>query len=215
MKNHTTSAADIFQHIPQQLADTGYCILESPLPDKVTQGLYQRVSTLSKNEFSQASIGRQDGFHLDNSYRTDKIHWLGTTNPAEIVFLEWMEHLRVSINRELFMGLFDYEAHFAHYAPGTFYKRHLDAFKGSSNRVVTTVFYLNPHWDENNGGEILLYENKTSQKPFEKISPHMGRLVLFLSDQFPHEVIAAQRDRYSIAGWFRIKSLGVMADPPR
>jgi len=199
---------DIFQHISQHLADVGYCVLESALPDKITQGLYQRVTTLPKDEFSHAGIGRRGDFHLDNGFRTDKIYWLEATDSAETAFLEWMEQLRLGINRQLFMGLFDYEAHFAHYAPGTFYKRHLDAFKGSSNRVLTTVFYLNHQWVENDGGEILLYENETSQAPFKTILPHMGALVLFLSDQFPHEVVSAQRDRYSIAGWFRIKPMG-------
>jgi len=215
MSDHYRSGIDIFQHIPQQLAEAGYCILGSALPDDITQTLYQRVKALPEDTFSQAGIGRRKGLHIDNNYRTDKIHWLETTNTAEKAFLGWMEQLRLTINRELFMGLFDFEAHFAHYAPGAFYKRHLDAFKGSSNRVVTVVFYLNPEWCVADGGEILLYKDEASPVSFESIAPHMGTLLLFLSDRFPHEVICAQRDRYSIAGWFRIKSLGIMTEPLR
>jgi SM-20-related protein len=113
------------------------------------------------------------------------------------------------------MGLFDYEAHFAHYAPGSYYKRHLDAFKGNTNRVVTTVFYLNPEWDVQAGGEILMYRDEAAAEPFTRVAPEFGTLVVFLSDRFPHEVVSASRDRYSIAGWFRVKSLGARIDPPQ
>jgi len=207
MRANSTPCLDIYQHISQCLEDMGYCIIKSALSDKITQELYQRVIRLPKKEFSRAGIGRRGDLHINSNYRTDEIHWLETTVPAEAAFLAWMEQLRLEMNHQLFMGLWDYEAHFAHYAPGTFYSRHLDAFKGTSNRVVTTVFYLNPEWVKNDGGDIFLYEDETSQTPFKIISPDMGTLVLFLSDQFPHEVVCAQRDRYSIAGWFRIKSL--------
>lgn len=29
-------------------------------------------------------------------------------------------------------------------------------------------------------------------------------MVVFLSEKFPHEVLKANRKRYSIAGWFRV-----------
>jgi SM-20-related protein len=45
--------------------------------------------------------------------------------------------------------------------------------------------------------------------------PTYGTLVVFLSDEFPHEVLKAHRDRYSIAGWFRVNTtLGGTIDPP-
>jgi SM-20-related protein len=53
-------------------------------------------------------------------------------------------------------------------------------------------------------------------EPIARITPLMGSLVVFLSDRFPHEVTAASRLRYSIAGWFRVNaSLGQQIDPPR
>jgi len=48
------------------------------------------------------------------------------------------------------------------------------------------------------------------------VLPQLGTLVVFLSEEFPHEVLAAQRDRYSIAGWFRVNSsTAQQIDPPR
>jgi SM-20-related protein len=65
-----------------------------------------------------------------------------------------MELLRSQANRHFFMGLFDYECHYAKYDAGDFYKQHLDAFKGRSNRVLTTVCYLN---SPEKGGELIIY----------------------------------------------------------
>ncbi|MEJ2425981.1 MAG: 2OG-Fe(II) oxygenase, partial [Candidatus Thiodiazotropha sp.] len=42
-----------------------------------------------------------------------------------------------------------------------------------------------------------------------------GQTVIFLSERFPHEVIPAQRDRYTIAGWYRVNNnLQGRIDPP-
>ncbi len=214
MSDASEAPHGLFSLIATQLAAQGYSVSERALPDELTQALYQRVTTLAVGRLRRAGIGRQRDHHLDDEYRTDKILWLDSGDSVEGDYLAWMEQLRHGINQQLFMGLFDYESHFAHYAPGTFYKRHLDAFKGEANRVVTTVFYLNPEWDEADGGEIALYADEASEWPFKSVHPHAGTLVAFLSDQFPHEVMRARWHRYSIAGWFRIKSLNMMVDPP-
>ena len=80
--------------------------------------------------------------------------------------------------------------------------KHLDAFKNSKNRVVTTVYYLNDDWDENDGGELLIYDNE--DKCITKLLPKQNTLVVFMSEEFPHAVEIAQKDRCSIAGWYRI-----------
>ena len=126
-----------------------------------------------------------------------------------------MENLRIEINRRLFLGLFDYESHYAHYGPGDFYKRHVDAFKGSSNRLLSSVVYLNADWTEADQGELLMFHDE-EVSPFLIVEPVFNQCVIFLSEQFPHEVRAAKRDRYSIAGWFRTNnSIGGQIDPPR
>ena len=109
----------------------------------------------------------------------------------------------------MFIGLFDYEIHFAHYPVGAFYKKHLDAFRcnrqqGQSNRVLSTVLYLNHAWQLGDGGELLLYAEDDDNKVLETILPECGRLVIFLSEKLPHEVLPAKRERKSIAGWFRV-----------
>lgn len=88
------------------------------------------------------------------------------------------------------------------YEKGDFYKTHMDAFKKSKNRIVTTVYYLNETWYEENGGLLVIYDDNANV--LTKVIPQANTLVVFLSDKFPHEVLAAKKNRFSIAGWFRI-----------
>jgi len=190
--------------IADSLADKGYCILPQLLPAELNFALHQRVSCLDEEDFQPAGIGRELDFQLNSSVRRDETRWLTAHNETDLRYIDQMAEFRLAINRRLFMGLFDYESHYAHYAPGAFYKKHLDAFKGHSNRVLTTVLYLNPEWQAEDGGQLLIYA-PDSDRVIETVNPNFGTFVIFLSEQFPHEVVKASRDRYSIAGWFRLQ----------
>jgi SM-20-related protein len=77
------------------------------------------------------------------------------------------------------------------------------------------VTYLNQDWRASDGGELVLYQDEADKNGL-RILPEAGTVVLFLSDEFPHEVLPAKVDRYSIAGWFRVNaSSGRAIDPPR
>lgn len=206
---------DIYGEIARALEHSGYILLPTVLDELLVQQLFARCLELGSEQFHRAGIGRADAFHVNRFVRTDEIHWLGDGDPVESRYLRWMDQLRCELNRRLFLGLFDYEAHFARYAEGAYYKRHVDAFKGESNRVLSTVLYLNPGWTTADGGELCLYEDE-SLEPLEKVLPVFGSMAIFLSDRFPHEVLPAGRTRFSIAGWFRINgSVGGIVDPPR
>lgn len=204
----------LFDEIADGLTERGFVVLPLALPPAVSEALLLRVTALGDDAFRRAGVGRERDFQLNRFVRSDEIRWLTSADAAEAQYLAWMEQLRQAINRRLFMGLFDYEAHFARYLPGAFYKKHLDAFKGRSNRVLSTVFYLNSGWQEADGGQLLIYGD--DEAVVSKVTPLMGTLVVFLSDSVPHEVLAAQRTRYSIAGWFRVNgSINAQIDPPR
>ncbi len=206
----------LYDQIADALIDTGYVSLPSALPETLTSKLYQHLQAHSAQQFQRAGVGREQDHQLHGGIRRDQIRWLSRQQPVEAEYLDWMEGLREGLNRRLFMGLFDYEAHFSHYRAGAFYKRHLDAFRGQTNRVLTTVLYLNPDWDEQQGGELLVWPEPDSDRVIERVVPQMGTLVIFLSEQFPHEVLPATTDRYSIAGWFRVNtSINNQIDPPR
>src|SRR5699024_10260667 len=105
--------------------------------------------------------------------------------------------------------------HFAHYSPRAYYKRHRDAFRGEANRVLSVVASLNSRRGAHDGGELVLYREDRDREVIKVVLLY-GSLVVFLSEEFPHEVLPAKRDRYSVAGWYRLNaSLGNKIDPPR
>lgn len=193
------------EKITGDLANSGYSIVHDALPPHITEGLLTRILELGTRDFRPAATGRRSSRQLNPFVRRDRILWLDAAHSEETTFLDWMEKLRVALNRRLYLGLFHYEAHFAHYPPGAFYKRHLDAFIGEANRVLTTVLYLNPGWTVADGGELLLYDGR-GEEILPRTLPIFGTLGVFLSEEFPHAVAVTHRDRYSVAGWFRLNA---------
>lgn len=194
---------DNYDEIAEALAGPGFIILDGVFPSHQTQGLVDLIAA-KQSQLTRAGIGREGDYQLNDSVRGDAIQWLESGDLPVTEFLSAMDKLRQALNERLFLGLGDYEAHFASYAPGAFYKKHRDAFRGKPGRKVSSVFYLNPDWDLSAGGELVLYDEAGEQE-LVRVAPECGRLVLFLSEDFPHEVLPAQHSRQSIAGWFRIK----------
>ncbi|MAD89386.1 MAG: proline hydroxylase [Pseudoalteromonas sp.] len=211
-----TTNSNLFGNIAQDLQYNGYSIQSLSLDLPAVLALQARLAELDFSAFNQAGIGRKEDHQTDKTIRRDKIYWLDQRNELESVFLNYMDEVKGYMNQRLFMGLFSYECHFAHYQPGAFYKKHLDAFKGQTNRVLSTVLYLNPDWQTGDGGELVIYDGKDHEKELIRVAPSLGTFVTFLSDEFPHEVLPAKSARFSIAGWFRVNnSIGGHIDPPR
>lgn len=194
--------------IAAALAQQGFTQLAHFLPECLAEELLCEAQRLALSEFKPAGIGRDNSQQINSKVRTDSTLWLDGNSAPQQAYLDWMEQLRIGLNRRLFMGLFDFECHYSHYSTGDFYQRHLDAFKENttqarSNRVLSTVLYLNPNWVQNDGGELLLYADE-QVSPLLIVAPVFNSCMLFLSDTFPHEVLTSRRDRYSIAGWYRV-----------
>jgi SM-20-related protein len=204
----------LFNAIAGDLQNKGYSINPLALPPELADALLQQVLETPNGQFAPAGIGRAKGQLQDQTVRRDNIRWITEDSPACRQWLQWAGELQRCLNQQLFLGLFSLESHFAHYSEGDFYRRHLDAFKGEGNRIVSVVAYLNPNWQAKDGGELVIYTEK-GEPGSVRVTPAHGTLVLFLSEEFEHEVLAARRDRYSIAGWFRLNSSSALrADPP-
>jgi SM-20-related protein len=191
---------NLYEKITDTLVNNGYIIIDDALDSSIAKQLAQRAR--EEQDYKEAGISNSTALHLDKKRRSDKIVWLNEDHACVSDFLHFSEGLRTYLNRSLYLGLSYYEAHFAHYEVGDFYEKHLDAFKNSKNRLVTTVYYLNEEWSESDGGKLLLYDK--DHKLIQKVTPKHNRLVVFMSEEFPHAVEVAKKDRYSIAGWFRI-----------
>lgn len=204
----------LFAQIAEQLAERGYAVCPAALPEPVTDSLVAALAATSE-QFVPAAIGRGSSAERNRFVRRDKIAWLDERQPHAAAWRQWCEALRLYLNQRLFLGLFSFESHLAHYGPGDFYKRHRDAFRGESNRLLSVVAYLNRGWQPDQGGELVIYRDDNSV-PLLAVTPSFASVVLFLSEEFPHEVLPAQRDRYSVAGWFRLNStINGQLDPPR
>ncbi|MDT8282877.1 MAG: 2OG-Fe(II) oxygenase [Gammaproteobacteria bacterium] len=204
----------IFSRIAKELKHHGYIILNDVFSVEQLQSLFIDIKKSDSESFRVAGIGREQAFQLNQFVRRDRICWLDMNYQPTRFYLEWAEALRQHLNRMLFLGLFDYECHYAHFPKGAFYKKHLDAFQGNSNRQLSSVLYLNPAWQPADGGELVLYAADDSTV-LETVLPTFGTMVLFLSEEFPHEVLATQCSRYSLTGWYRINNTTTLnLDPP-
>lgn len=192
--------------IVEDIVRHGYAIVPNCLPDTVLLAMLNEVHRLDDSLLKPAGIGRGRELQINPDIRSDQICWLDDGLKAAAPYLALMSELQGLLNRQLYLGLQEYECHWAHYPEGSFYRRHLDAFAGSANRRVSTALYLNPDWCVDWGGELILYDQT---KELQRVLPCMGTLVVFLSDEFPHEVLPTRRSRYSLTGWFRIREAGL------
>jgi Predicted proline hydroxylase len=190
----------LYSDITDALVADGYIIIENALEQQLSHNLLSYAQ--DKNGYKHAGISSSSELHVDSMKRSDKTRWIDADNKTQIEYLSFTTGLLNYLNHFLYLGLKYYESHFAIYDKGNFYEKHLDSFKNSKNRVVTTVYYLNEDWNENDGGELMIYDNHNNK--LTTVSPKANVLVVFMSDKFPHEVLPAKKKRYSIAGWFRI-----------
>ena len=207
---HTTTTQKTEQLI-QSIAENGYAVIQDFLSAEQIAALGAEAKSLQQaGDLHPAGMGRQR--QLDGQLRGDCIQWLDekTVGPAQQAYLSAMQGLREQLNRDLYLGLFEFETHFAIYPPGAVYKKHLDQFQASPTsqtnaRQISTILYLNQDWRAGDGGQLRLYHDDKNPQFYLDIDPLGGKLVTFLSGRFYHEVLPAMRERMSITGWFRTR----------
>lgn len=116
-------------------------------------------------------------------------------------YMQLLNELQVVLNRDLQLGLKDYELHYTLYPEQRCYQRHVDQFAQKKTRRVSFILYLNDNWKEAEVGLLKLY-NKTGKQELASVLPAANSLLCFMSD-LPHEVTTTQRQRLSITGWFK------------
>ena len=188
------------------IADGGCSVERDFLPPVTVAALADEAHARdAAGEFHDAGVGRGATFAQRRDVRGDRILWLdeASASPVQRPFRQAMEALRAALNEKLLLGLFSFEAHYALYPPGAFYRRHRDRFGGSSAspgvRVISCAIYLNQGWTAADGGALRVYEGDR----LREVLPLAGTMACFLSDRFEHEVLPATRERLSLTGWFR------------
>lgn len=181
------------------LIDKGWYSEDHFLPDEFCSELIAESKDFAWKQ-AQVGLGSQKQEVLE--IRNDSIFWIDESSASELQlkYLSHMDELMVFLNRELYLGLKEFECHFAHYKKSGFYKKHLDQHQQSQKRLISAVFYLN---QPKAGGELVIYNKDNPEEIETKITPKPGTFVCFLSNQIYHEVLPTEDERFSLTGWFR------------
>lgn len=205
--DHPGSAPDRPERtICDGLSDPGWVVLRDFLDPPSTAAIETMLRTRwESGALRPAGIGRGRTFQVRPDIRSDQVLWVDTEAPPAplAVYLHRMEALRRLLNEQLFLGLQEYECHLTTYPRGSFYRRHLDRFADQARRQVSTIFYLNPHWRQADGGELRI----ETDQGIRSVLPEAGTLVVFRAADFWHEVRRARRLRLSVTGWFLSRPL--------
>ena len=168
----------------------------------LVEGLHQNILQLQKDDLMVAAgIGNNEVKDAHQKMRGDKLYWMDKShdNIYEQEFLQQVEDFISYLNSTCYTGINGYEFHYAVYEQGSFYKRHKDQFKTDSDRKYSLINYLNKDWLQEDGGELLVYQDEAVQH----ILPQSQKAVFFKSDEMEHEVTLAHRPRMSITGWLK------------
>ncbi len=200
----------IYEKIIDDLSNQKYSISDFFFSTEETKQLREAIIRKeNKKDFHQAAVGSSVNEQIVKSIRGDKIRWIDEENKTETeeIFFSKVNDFIEYLNLTCYMGIEESEFHYAIYPEGTFYQKHVDAFKNDDRRTLSIVLYLNDEeWKDEFGGQLTLYledENK-AEKELD-ILPLAGRLAVFDSKSIPHEVKTVNRPRYSITGWLKTR----------
>lgn len=184
-----------------QFEQEGFMLLKNVLTDHENLALAKFVQSQKESgQWSKAQIGKGDSKRINVEERGDFIQWLNQEeNIAELIpYWKLVQEIQKVLNRYFYLGLNFFEAHMACYPRGTFYKRHRDRHLNGSSRRVSIVYYLNSDWQKEEGGLLKIYNEYETKATVE---PFIGHCIVFLAE-LEHEVTIAEKERYSITGWF-------------
>ncbi|NJN25958.1 MAG: 2OG-Fe(II) oxygenase [Cyclobacteriaceae bacterium] len=170
----------------------------------ISDTLYDKIKVflldkLQEDAFAKAGIGALAAHQVNSEIRTDFVYWLDKVRDTALEELfDLIITFKSKLNELCFLSLGGYEFHLAHYPKGSFYKKHLDQFKGRNNRLITLIIYFNDQWEPGDGGELRIFREGKSELV---VAPIARRAVIFKSNIIEHEVLMANKSRYSLTGW--------------
>ena len=198
---------DKLTEIVSGIAEKGWSVQKNFLSSEFIRKIYDEAENLwSDGKFRKAGVGYGADLKVIPEVRSDCVLWI---NPDDLTLVQkeyWntIDKLRLYLNSGLFLGLKNFEAHFALYLPGTFYKKHLDSFAKVKYRTISCVLYLNHGWEEKFGSQLRIYESdEEGKEKFTDIIPEGGTFVCFRSDTIYHEVLPGEKERFSLTGWLK------------
>ena len=195
-----------FEQLIEGILENGYAICDNFLTkEEVDNLLLVFEIRYGAGKFKEASIGKLNETQKNIEIRGDEILWLesNSIDKAERVLLDKNQDFVNYLNSTCFLGIVNTEIHFARYAVGKFYRRHRDTFQAQRGRVLSVIYYLNVDWVQENGGNLIIYSNKSGVEKAISIAPIAGRMVCFESEKLEHEVLITLVNRFSVTGWLK------------
>ena len=177
-------------------------IAEHFLNESLAGHLKENLTTLfAQNKMQHAGTGNNIIVDHNKLVRGDSIHWLDRAHNDvhENSFFDLMDQFIKYLNENCYTGISSYEFHYTLYAPGTFYKKHMDRFQNNDSRKFSMIMYLNTDWTAEDGGELCIHH----ESGLQNISPVNGKVVFFKSNELEHEVLMTHKNRMSITGWLK------------
>lgn len=188
-----------YEKLIQNLIDKGWSCHDHFLNSTQCLDLIAEANSMP---LKQAHIGNGAKKQQAIEIRNDSIFWLDEKSKSAFQknYFDEVDKIKDAINRELYLGLKQFEGHFALYQPEGFYKKHLDQFANNHERLISIITYLN---SPEQGGELRLYKRDNPEEIDCDLAPRAGMMVCFLSNQIYHEVLPTMKPRYAITGWLR------------
>ena len=190
-----------------ELSDRDYVVIDQ----FVRQDIYTDLRSYFLHNlpsFTHAGIGALNENIIRHDIRGDHTFWLDRQRDKAInSFWSLVDETMHIYNRYCYLSLSGYEFHFANYPPSARYEKHLDQFNNRNNRMITVIIYINQDWQPGDGGELEIFLKDGGTRIIEPIE---ARCVMFKSAELPHQVLKANKDRYSLTGWllYQPSSLG-------
>ena len=174
-----------------------------------------------KNEQKMKGAGMSTGESKwnDKSIRGDLHLWIHDTKkyenecPNMVKLLNKINQLKEELNENCQFNSQKVQMQVTCY-PGnnSRYVKHLDSKKGGPDRRITCLYYCNPNWVKEHGGELRIYPDSSSDlnnnegdkndSSFVDVPPLCDRLLIFQSRRLVHEVLETKEDRFAITSWF-------------
>ncbi|CAO0791344.1 unnamed protein product [Mucor circinelloides] len=210
----------------EELYSKGWTELEGQLDLDTLKGAHEEsVQLLEQGQFIPARSFSENDPYRDTAARDDSILWFDPENQADyekgIVdipphFQKIIEFIQGPLMHDIknmvrLNGRTEYQLAYFH-PEGARYERHRDALptddpQDTNQRRITIVFYLNPGWVKDHGGEVKIFSRPDDHglpEGAERIvKPLLGRILLLLSGAVDHEIMPCKHSRYALTAWLR------------
>ena len=134
-----------FEELILGLIDDQYGCCKNFISPSTVSGLRNNLTSLkASGNMISAGIGNKMVFQNDQLIRSDTVKWIEelSTNPFEDIYLKKIWRFIHHLNKTCSTSIKTYESHYANYALGSFYKRHIDQFKNEKGPKILNSLIL-------------------------------------------------------------------------